>query len=118
MLTEKQLDRYADILVWGLRTSRTTTLKRNDIFLIRFDLPALRLVGLMCMAPYCSDPEEVRGTFARLWELADDARTREMVGEEFCELSMGMSTDFDVAIEQGATMVRVGSALFDGIGSG
>ena len=43
MLTEKQLDRYADILIWGLRTSRTATLKRNDIFLVRFDLPALQL---------------------------------------------------------------------------
>jgi aminopeptidase len=47
MLTEKQLDRYADILIWGLRTSRTTTLKRNDIFLIRFDLPALRLTEIL-----------------------------------------------------------------------
>ena len=47
MLTAKQLDRYADILIWGLRTSRATTLKRNDIFLIRFDLPALRLVEIL-----------------------------------------------------------------------
>ena len=47
MLTEKQLDRYADILIWGLKTSRTTTLKCNDMFLVRFDLPALRLAEIL-----------------------------------------------------------------------
>ena len=47
MLTERHLDRYADILIWGLKTSRTTALKRNDIFLVRFDLPALRLAEIL-----------------------------------------------------------------------
>jgi len=47
MLTEKQLDRYADVLIWGLKTSRTTALKRNDVFLVRFDLPALRLTEII-----------------------------------------------------------------------
>lgn len=47
MLTEKQLVRYADVLIWGLKTSRTTPLKRNDMFLIRFDLPALRLSEIL-----------------------------------------------------------------------
>ena len=47
MLTERQLDRYADILIWGLKTSRTTPLKRNDMFLVKFDLPARRLAEIL-----------------------------------------------------------------------
>jgi len=47
MLTEKQLERYADVLIWGLKTSRTTALKRNDIFLVSYDLAALRLAEIL-----------------------------------------------------------------------
>lgn len=47
MLTEKQLDRYADVLIWGLKTSRSSSLKSNDIFLIRYDLAALRLTEIL-----------------------------------------------------------------------
>jgi len=47
MLTEKQLDRYADVLIWGLKTSRSSSLKRNDIFLIRYDLSAICLAEIL-----------------------------------------------------------------------
>jgi len=75
----------------------------------------LQLIGLMTMAPWEDDPEEVRVCFARLREIAEELKERKMVGEQFCELSMGMTNDFETAVEEGATIVRVGSALFEGL---
>lgn len=74
-------------------------------------LPALRLRGLMTMAPIAADPESVRPVFAKLRELAATLARRLPPGA-MTELSMGMTQDFEVAIEEGATMVRIGSALF------
>ncbi len=67
-------------------------------------LPNLRLRGLMTVAPAADDPEEVRPVFRRLREL------RDAIG--LADLSMGMTHDFEVAVEEGATMVRVGRAIF------
>lgn len=78
-------------------------------------LPGLDVVGLMTMAPHVEDPNDARPVFRRLREIAEDLREREVVDQHFCELSMGMSNDFEVAIEEGATMVRIGSALFEGL---
>lgn len=74
-------------------------------------LGALRLRGLMTMAPIAEDPETVRPVFARLRELASSL-SRNLPAGAMSELSMGMTQDFEVAIDEGATMVRVGSALF------
>jgi hypothetical protein len=74
-------------------------------------LPGVRVRGLMAIPPLTEDPEESRPYFARLRELAERCAPRE--GEEgLTELSMGMSGDFETAIEEGATMVRVGTAIF------
>ncbi len=78
-------------------------------------MPALKIAGLMTMAPHVEDPEETRSHFRRLRELREEIRKEGMLGPEFSELSMGMSNDFEVAIEEGATVVRVGSALYDGV---
>jgi hypothetical protein len=67
-------------------------------------LPNLDVRGLMTVAPLTADPETVRPIFRRLRDLRDDLGLR--------ELSMGMTDDFEVAIEEGATMVRVGRAIF------
>jgi pyridoxal phosphate enzyme (YggS family) len=73
-------------------------------------LKYIKPVGLMTMAPYVDDPEKVRTLFNTL------RKTLEKMNREFSremkELSMGMSSDFEIAIEEGATMVRVGTALF------
>jgi pyridoxal phosphate enzyme (YggS family) len=66
--------------------------------------------GLMAIPPFLDDPEEVRPYFKRLRELRDEARTRGLLAG--AELSMGMSHDFEAAIEEGATIVRVGTAIF------
>jgi pyridoxal phosphate enzyme (YggS family) len=78
-------------------------------------LPGLKIAGLMTMAPLTDDPEETRPCFRRLREIAEDMRHERVVGPEFTELCMGMTNDFEVAVEEGATMVRLGRALFDGI---
>ncbi|MGH2435955.1 MAG: YggS family pyridoxal phosphate-dependent enzyme, partial [bacterium] len=57
-------------------------------------------------------PETVRPVFRRLRELRDSVRASGIVGDEFINLSMGMTDDFEVAIEEGATMVRIGRAIF------
>jgi len=72
----------------------------------------LRLRGLMTMAPFVEDPEEVRHVFARTRELFLELQTTDLVGPQFNILSMGMSNDFEVAIEEGSNVVRVGRALF------
>jgi uncharacterized pyridoxal phosphate-containing UPF0001 family protein len=72
----------------------------------------VQLVGLMCMAPFSSNPENARPVFVRLRELFDEIRFRKIGGEKFRHLSMGMSGDYQVAVEEGATMLRVGTAIF------
>ncbi|MBN1656768.1 MAG: YggS family pyridoxal phosphate-dependent enzyme [Anaerolineae bacterium] len=74
-------------------------------------LPHLRLEGLMTMAPIVGDPEEARPTFGRLRALRD-ALAADLAGHPWPHLSMGMTDDFEVAIEEGATLVRIGRALF------
>ena len=73
--------------------------------------PALSLEGLMTMPPYDPDPEKARPYFRRLRELRDGFTRAEAA---LPELSMGMSHDFAVAIDEGATMVRIGTAIFGG----
>ena len=74
-------------------------------------MPHLRLVGLMTMAPFVDDPETVRPVFRALRELRD---TLNRTGPfRLDELSMGMTQDYEVAVQEGATMVRIGSALFN-----
>lgn len=77
--------------------------------------PHLRLRGLMTMAPYDSNPETARPYFAGLREFLEKLRRDGAVGPECIHLSMGMTSDFGVAIEEGATFIRVGSALFEGV---
>jgi pyridoxal phosphate enzyme (YggS family) len=73
-------------------------------------LSHLEIHGLMTIAPWSQDPERVRPFFARLRELKD--RCSDILGAPLPHLSMGMSGDFEVAVEEGATIVRIGTALF------
>jgi pyridoxal phosphate enzyme (YggS family) len=74
------------------------------------ELPRLHLAGLMCIPPFLEDAERVRPYFRRLRELRDELTVK--LGIDLPVLSMGMSHDFEVAIEEGATEVRLGTALF------
>ena len=74
----------------------------------------IQIVGLMGMAPRVADDEDARPAFRALSELRDRLRTLSPA-LELSELSMGMSGDFEIAIEEGATIVRVGSGLYKGL---
>jgi pyridoxal phosphate enzyme (YggS family) len=75
-------------------------------------LRSSNLVGLMAIPPWLEDPEAVRPYFRRLRELRDTLVAQGVAAETLKELSMGMSHDFEAAIEEGATMIRVGTAIF------
>ena len=80
----------------------------RDLLAAAEKLSRARVVGLMCLPPFDPDPEVVRPYFRRLRELRDSHGG----SERLPQLSMGMSHDFEVAIEEGATLVRVGEAIF------
>jgi pyridoxal phosphate enzyme (YggS family) len=73
-------------------------------------LPRLEIHGLMTVAPWTPEPEKVRPVFRQLRELKEQCE--QILGAPLPHLSMGMSGDFEIAIEEGATLVRIGSALF------
>ncbi len=75
-------------------------------------LPNIRIKGLMTIAPYTDDPEENRPYFRKLRELAVDIDSKNIDNVDMIELSMGMTGDYEVAIEEGATLVRVGTGIF------
>lgn len=72
----------------------------------------LQLIGLMTLPPFFDEAARVRPYFRRLRELRDELRTNGAFGDRRGELSMGMTHDFEIAIEEGATIVRVGTAIF------
>lgn len=74
------------------------------------NVPSIHLMGLMTIAPFTEDPEDARATFTRLRHIRD--HMEHVTGWALPELSMGMTNDFEIAIEEGATMVRIGRAIF------
>jgi PLP dependent protein len=115
-----RLDRRVDVLV-ELNVSGDTS--KTGLPVDQLDrmlqtvarLTHVSVRGLMGMASLDGGPEAARRDFARLRELRDQAARNLPAGVSLDELSMGMSEDFEIAIAEGATMVRVGSALFEGI---
>jgi pyridoxal phosphate enzyme (YggS family) len=83
-----------------------------DLVKTALDARAVSLRGLMIVPPLADDPEEARPWFRRLRELRDELVTGGIPADRLRELSMGMSHDFEIAIEEGATMIRVGTAIF------
>ena len=75
-------------------------------------LPNIKVQGLMTMPPFFDDPEAARPFFAELRRLAEVIAAENIAGVNMTELSMGMSGDFEAAVQEGATLVRVGTAIF------
>jgi pyridoxal phosphate enzyme (YggS family) len=110
-----RLGKIQDVLVQvnqGGETTKSGVAPESSLELVQevARLPHLRPLGLMTMPPWFDDPEEVRPYFRALRELRE--YLRDSSGLPFVELSMGMSGDFAVAVEEGATLVRVGTAIF------
>ncbi len=112
-----KLEKSADILLQvnlGEEESKSGAAEENIEELVRkvATLPRVRIRGLMSLPPFSEDPEEVRPYFRRLRDLSEKIRDGAVPGVEMRELSMGMSHDFEVAVEEGATLVRIGTAIF------
>jgi pyridoxal phosphate enzyme (YggS family) len=98
----------------GHETTKTGVAEKDVSELVAAirDCPSLRLTGLMTVPPFFDEAENVRPYFRRLRELRDRLKAKGAFGDGSGELSMGMTHDFQIAIEEGATMVRVGTAIF------
>ena len=94
--------------------SKFGTSKEEAIALVEdaAKLPNIHICGLMTIAPYVDDPEDNRKYFRGIRELSVDIKEKNIDNVDMCILSMGMSGDYEVAIEEGATMVRVGTGIF------
>jgi PLP dependent protein len=84
----------------------------REVVAAALEARAVRLVGLMILPPWSEDPEQARPWFVRLRQLRDRWVTEGIPAGALAQLSMGMSHDFEAAIEEGATIVRVGTAIF------
>ena len=92
---------------FGVTTEKTLALVEEIA-----KLPNIHVQGLMTIAPFVDDPEENRPVFRKLKELSVDIDSKNINNVNMTDLSMGMTGDFEVAIEEGATLVRVGTAIF------
>jgi PLP dependent protein len=81
------------------------------VYAIR-QLSSIKLIGMMTMPPFFDDPDRARPFFARLRKLKEQLIASGIAAPEMKELSMGMTGDFEAAVEEGATLVRIGTALF------
>ena len=112
-----RLGRCCDILVQvnlSGEASKSGTTEAEALQLVRAisTLPHVRIRGLMTMPPFFDDPEAARPFFAELMRLSRRIEAERIPGVEMAELSMGMSGDFEAAIQEGATLVRVGTSIF------
>ena len=92
---------------FGLKTEEVLSLVESEAA-----LPHINLKGLMTIAPYVEDPEENRGIFRQLKKLSVDIAAKNINNVNMSVLSMGMTGDYQVAVQEGATMVRVGTGIF------
>ncbi|WP_240375194.1 YggS family pyridoxal phosphate-dependent enzyme [Bacillus piscicola] len=103
---------FVQVNVSGEESKAGLSLKETIPFIKSLEkYPALEVIGLMTMAPFVENPEEARPVFRGLRELRDEVQKLNLSHAPCRELSMGMSNDFHVAVEEGATFVRIGSIL-------
>lgn len=112
-----KLGKSCDILIQvniSGENSKSGTTEEGAIGLIRECalLPNIRVKGMMTMPPFFDDPEAARPYFAGLKRLSEVIDAQKISGVEMKELSMGMSGDYETAIQEGATLVRIGTAIF------
>ncbi len=113
----QQLNKKLDVLIQvniGYDTVKSGVLPEETETLVKEinGLKNLRPKGLMTMPPFTENPAKTRGYFRDLRCLAEQLQAKELLPETFVELSMGMSADYRLAIEEGATLIRIGTAIF------
>jgi len=109
----KRIDCFVEVNVSGESSKHGIDPAKVEEFIVKAArLPQIHIIGLMTMAPFVDDPELARPYFKRLRFLRDDLQKKNIANTHIRELSMGMTQDFEVAIEEGATFIRVGTAVF------
>lgn len=113
----QQMDKKLDILIQiniGYDTGKSGVLPEQSETLLKemSGLSNLRVKGLMTMPPFTEDLVKTRTFFSDLRNLAGELQKMELLPETHVELSMGMSSDYQIAIEEGATLIRIGTAIF------
>ena len=109
----KKMEAFIQLNLGGEETKSGITEEELPTLLTEINkLSHLKVIGLMTIPPFLPNPEDVRPYFKRLRELRDEVNRKGIPGIHLSELSMGMSHDFEVAIEEGATFIRVGTAIF------
>jgi pyridoxal phosphate enzyme (YggS family) len=110
---EQVCDVLIEVNIAGEETKcGTSVIEVSELVRRVASLPNVRIRGLMTMPPFYDDPERARPYFRELRRIAEKITAENIPKTEMKELSMGMSGDFEVAIAEGATMVRIGSAIF------
>ncbi|WP_372663069.1 YggS family pyridoxal phosphate-dependent enzyme [Cohnella sp.] len=111
-LLDIQVACFLQVNVSGEQSKQGLSPEQAEVFIRQLQAyDRIRPIGLMTMAPFESRPEDTRPIFRKLRELRDELNKLEILGEPLTELSMGMSNDFEVAVEEGATHVRLGTVL-------
>lgn len=103
-----QVNSAMDENKFGITTDETDEL----IAQIAAECPNVRIKGLMCIAPFEEDPEDAREYFAAVKQIYDRYQASNIENVDFQYLSMGMTHDFEVAVEEGSNLIRVGTAIF------
>ena len=106
--SEEELVALEEESKFGISTDETEGMIRD----ILDKCPNIRIRGLMCIAPFAENPEDVRVYFAQVKKLYDEYSSIEHKNLDFKYLSMGMSHDYEVAILEGSNLIRVGTAIF------
>ncbi|MDT2758374.1 YggS family pyridoxal phosphate-dependent enzyme [Enterococcus xiangfangensis] len=110
---EHPIDCFVEVNVSGEESKQGIKPKELRSFIKELeDLDKIKVIGLMTMAPYEASQEDVRKIFSTLKQLQESVKEQNLQYAPCTELSMGMSQDFKTAIEEGATFVRIGTALF------
>ncbi|MCD8082650.1 MAG: YggS family pyridoxal phosphate-dependent enzyme [Clostridiales bacterium] len=112
-----KMDRIMDILlevnVAGEESKFGFTTEETEAAVLEISrFPHVRIRGLMTIAPFVDDPEENREVFQKLYQLSVDIKKKNIDNVTMSVLSMGMTGDYEVAVEEGATMIRVGTGIF------
>lgn len=103
---------FVQVNVFGEESKQGISFEEACPFIEKLaDFPKIEVAGLMTMAPHTDNRETIRSGFRRLSELAETVRSKNWGHAPCTELSMGMSNDFEIAVEEGATFVRIGTAL-------
>ena len=109
----KKMDVLVEVNVSGEETKYGIKPEEVDPFLKEIsEFPGIRVRGLMTIAPIVEDKEEVRPYFRKLRELSEEIKSKNIENVKMDYLSMGMTEDFEIAIEEGANMVRIGRGMF------